>query len=86
MKISNSSDGEEDFLANMSLVSYSKNSIEETDLNSSGSNHLPKSLVSTDFHVLLLYKGQVKAVCVLNDEVIFEDVYDEVNFIISGTI
>jgi len=68
----------------MKLVAYSsKSGLEETDF---GSNHLPKSLVATEYHVLLLFKDQVKALCVLNGEVIFEDVYDEVNGILFANL
>ena len=33
------------------------------------------NVVLTEFHVLLLYSDRVKVVCVLNEQIIFEDVY-----------
>ena len=33
------------------------------------------NVVLTDFHVLLLYSDRVKILCVLNEQIIFEDVY-----------
>ncbi len=47
-------------------------------MESTSQNNLPKSVVATDFHILLLHKGHVDSVCILNDEVIFEDIYSDV--------
>jgi hypothetical protein len=62
----------------MSLVAYPKNVIQARDMETGGTGALPKSLVATDYHVLLLYKHSVQALCVLNGDVIFEDTYEEV--------
>jgi hypothetical protein len=66
---------EDDFLGNLKIVSYPK-TLE--GIENSSQHQLPKSVVATDYHVLLLCKGQVNAVCILSDEVIFEDIYPEV--------
>jgi len=36
----------------------------------------PKTAYITQFHALMLYKDAVKGVCLLNEQVVFEDVYD----------
>lgn len=38
----------------------------------------PLSYVLTEFHVLLLYSDHVKGVSLLNQELIFEDIYNDV--------
>jgi len=62
----------------MTLVPYTKNQVEAKEQETAGSSVLPKSLVATDYHVLLLSKHSVQALCVLSGDVIFEDNYDEV--------
>jgi len=72
--------GEEDFLSSMVPVSYPKSSSEE-DYNAANPQsvcNLPRSLVVTDYHVLLLLKSSVKAVSILNEGLVFDDNYNEV--------
>ena len=56
----------------------------ETSLLSSSTsrkkNTAPLSFVLTEFHILLLYKDHVKGVSLLNHELIFEDIYNDVGF------
>jgi len=40
-------------------------------------NENPISLVLTQFHVLILFKNRLKVICVLNEEVVFEDFFTE---------
>jgi hypothetical protein len=40
----------------------------------------PLSFVITEFHALLLYADHVKGISLLNHELVFEDVYNEVQF------
>lgn len=40
---------------------------------------VPLSFVLTEFHVLLLYSDHVKGVSLLNQELIFEDIYNDVS-------
>lgn len=40
-------------------------------------NETPISLVLTQFHVLILFKNRLKVICVLNEEVVFEDFFTE---------
>lgn len=35
---------------------------------------MPLSIALTEFHFILLYKERVKAICQLNDQVVFDDV------------
>ncbi|XP_071119989.1 vacuolar protein sorting-associated protein 18 homolog [Mytilus edulis] len=42
---------------------------------SDGEKTHPISMVLTEFHVLLLYQDRIKVVCVLNDQLIYDDVY-----------
>lgn len=37
----------------------------------------PISLVLTQFHVLVLMRNHLKAICVLNEEIVFEDFFTE---------
>lgn len=38
----------------------------------------PLSFVLTEFHALLLYPDRVKGISILNQELIFEDIYNDV--------
>lgn len=58
----------------MSLIS---NNISQT-------TSAPLSFVLTEFHALLLYPDHVKGMSLLNQELIFEDVYNDVRKILSG--
>lgn len=40
-----------------------------------GEKVYPLSMVLTEFHVLLLYQDRLKVVCVLNDQLIYDDVF-----------
>jgi hypothetical protein len=40
-------------------------------------NENPISLILTQFHVLILFKNRLKVICVLNEEVVFEDFFTE---------
>lgn len=55
----------------------------ETSLmNSSATNVNPKpplAFVLTQFHALLLYNDHVKGISLLNQELIFEDIYNDVS-------
>jgi len=57
----------------MRLVEYPKGSEKHATI-----SNTPKSVVCTDFHMLLLHKNSVRAMCMLNEEIIFEETYDEV--------
>lgn len=54
----------------------------ETSLLSGNSSQLlpkaPLSFVLTEFHALLLYVDHVKGMSILNQELIFEDMYNDV--------
>lgn len=39
---------------------------------------IPLSFVLTEFHALLLYPDRVKGISLLNQELIFEDIYNDV--------
>lgn len=54
------------------LIPYKK----EDDDNFS-SREKPISMVITQFHVLVLFRNCFKAICVLNEEVVFEDYFTE---------
>lgn len=41
----------------------------------------PLSFVLTEFHALLLYTDRVKGISLLNQELIFEDIYNDVRII-----
>lgn len=41
----------------------------------------PLSFVLTEFHALLLYADRVKGISLLNQELIFEDIYNDVRII-----
>uniref|UniRef100_A0A8C5R6H0 Vacuolar protein sorting-associated protein 18 homolog n=1 Tax=Leptobrachium leishanense TaxID=445787 RepID=A0A8C5R6H0_9ANUR len=43
----------------------------------SSTNEKPKSIVLTQFHILLLYPDRIKAICILNGQLMFEDVFTE---------
>ncbi|XP_046628252.1 vacuolar protein sorting-associated protein 18 homolog isoform X1 [Neodiprion virginianus] len=45
--------------------------------NISHSSERPLSFVLTEFHTLLLYSDRVKGLCLLNQELIFEDIYND---------
>ncbi len=73
--------GEEDFLSSMVQVNYSKLSEDESTANSAQSTgNIPRALVATDYHVLLLLKSSVKAVNILNEGIVYDDNYNEVRF------
>lgn len=42
---------------------------------------VPSSFILTEFHALLLYNDHVKGVSLLNEELVFEDVYNDVSLI-----
>nr|XP_006811890.1 PREDICTED: vacuolar protein sorting-associated protein 18 homolog [Saccoglossus kowalevskii] len=44
----------------------------------------PKSMVVTEFHILLLFPDRLKAMCVLNEQLIYEDIYSKDS--VKGTI
>lgn len=50
----------------------------ETSVIDNVSTAHPLSFVLTEFHVLLLYTNHVKGVSLLNQELIFEDIYNDV--------
>lgn len=54
--------------ANVKLMSYPEDG--ETKTN-------PLSIILTEFHVLILFTDRVKAVCLLNEQLIFDDPYPE---------
>jgi len=45
---------------------------------------MPLSFVLTEFHALLLYPDHVKGISLLNQELIFEDVYNDVRTLPSS--
>ncbi|GAB6018607.1 Vacuolar protein sorting-associated protein 18 like protein [Chamberlinius hualienensis] len=49
------------------LISYPKQEVSQP----------PLAIVLTEFHVLVLYPDRVKGICVLNEQLVFEDVYTE---------
>lgn len=75
--------GFEDFLSCMVPANYPK--LPEEDLtagNPQSMCNMPRSLVATDYHVLLLLKSSVKVVNVLNEGLEFDDNYSEVHLLI----
>lgn len=46
--------------------------------NISQTTMVPLSFVLTEFHALLLYPDHVKGISLLNQELIFEDIYNDV--------
>lgn len=47
-------------------------------INISQTTTVPLSFVLTEFHALLLYADRVKGISLLNQELIFEDIYNDV--------
>ncbi|KRF82685.1 vacuolar protein sorting-associated protein 18 homolog isoform X2 [Drosophila virilis] len=39
--------------------------------------HVPKSFVLTEYHAVLLYADYIKAICLLNQELVYHDSFDE---------
>lgn len=39
--------------------------------------NIPKSFVLTEYHAVLLYSDHIKAVCLLNEELVYHEVFDE---------
>ncbi|XP_023930234.1 vacuolar protein sorting-associated protein 18 homolog [Lingula anatina] len=44
----------------------------------------PIDIVLTEFHVLILFPDRLKAICVLNEQLIFDDVYAERHGVLQG--
>ncbi|KAH8386604.1 hypothetical protein KR093_001469 [Drosophila rubida] len=42
--------------------------------------NVPKSFVLTEYHAILLYADHIKAVCILNQELVYREVFDEALF------
>lgn len=61
--------GPNSVMANAKLIPYSKD-VEEHGVN-------PITMVLTEFHMLIVYPSRVRAVCSLNEQVIFDDVIPE---------
>ncbi|KAI4499403.1 hypothetical protein M0802_005663 [Mischocyttarus mexicanus] len=61
------------------LVKQQMISCPETSLieNKSSANTTPLSFVLTEFHALLLYPDRVKGISLLNQDLIFEDIYND---------
>ncbi|XP_074661920.1 vacuolar protein sorting-associated protein 18 homolog [Tubulanus polymorphus] len=57
--------GEETVTAETKLIPYQQ------------TEDLPVAIVLTEFHVLTLFRKRLKAVCVLNDQLIFDDVFTD---------
>jgi hypothetical protein len=53
-------------LTNNKLLQYTANSV------------APLAFVITKFHALLLYADHIKGISLLNNDLVFEDVYNEV--------
>jgi hypothetical protein len=66
----------DNFLKDVKLIRYPH--ISSTSESPSKDAKPPRSLVMTDYHVLILYSNCVKGICTLNEEVIFEDAFDMV--------
>lgn len=49
------------------------------DFGDTGSRRIPRAIVMTDYHTVLLSRNSIKGICTLNEELIFEDPFDEVN-------
>ncbi|KAG8227379.1 hypothetical protein J437_LFUL000387 [Ladona fulva] len=65
--------GPETVIANQQLIPFPQPS----DLNFSEATVAPLSIILTEFHALLLYVDHVKGICILNRELIFEDIHNE---------
>lgn len=52
--------------------------------NISQTTMVPLSFVLTEFHALLLYPDHVKGISLLNQELIFEDIYNDVRVLPSN--
>ncbi|XP_041365438.1 vacuolar protein sorting-associated protein 18 homolog isoform X2 [Gigantopelta aegis] len=61
--------GPNSVIANAKLMPYPKDGEDK--------QMMPVSVVLTEFHVLILFPDRLKAVCVLNEQLIFTDVYVE---------
>lgn len=72
----------ENVLINQQLLPCPETSLLTSSLSSRRKTLAPLSFVLTEFHVLLLYSDHVKGVSLLNQELIFEDVYNDVSFTI----
>ncbi len=59
-------------ISDTNLLTYRKENEDNYSVNEN-----PISLVLTQFHVLILFKNRLKAICVLNEEVVFEDIFTE---------
>lgn len=58
---------------NSKLISYPKPLYEDY----SASQKYPVAIALTQFHILLAYADTIKGVCLLNEEVVYEDNYNE---------
>lgn len=54
--------------------------------NSNAATPTPLAFVLTEFHALLLYPDHVKGLCLLNKELIFEDIYNDVGFFFESML
>ncbi|KAK6183831.1 hypothetical protein SNE40_002395 [Patella caerulea] len=61
--------GANSVLANAKLIPYPKDKSDK-----------PVSMVMTEFHVLILFNDRLKAVCTLNEQTIYDDVYPNERF------
>lgn len=61
-----------DTLINLDFEKVKHLSYEERRIN------VPKSFVLTEYHAVLLYADHIKAVCLLNQEQVYHEVFDEV--------
>ena len=50
--------------------------VSSSDSDSKDAVKPPRSLIMTDYHVLILYNDCIKGICTLNEEVIFEDTFE----------
>lgn len=57
----------------MKIISFPKPKYEDYSV----SQKFPIAIVVTEFHILLAYADMVKGVCLLNEEVVYEDNYNE---------
>lgn len=61
--------GPSSILANSKLMAYKKNEDDRANK--------PLSMVLTEFHMLVVYKDSMKALCFLNEEMVYDDVYPD---------
>jgi hypothetical protein len=67
----------ENILINQQMLPCPETSLLSSNMSRKKST-TPLSFVLTEFHILLLYTDHVKGVSLLNQELIFEDIYNDV--------